>query len=278
MTRILLGLAIVVGLLTAGCSDSEDGEPRALGHIHGLGVNPADGMLYAATHYGVYQVSGERDPKLLGDIVQDFMGFTVVGSDHFLGSGHPGEGYHNQPPSLGLIESTDGGRSWHSLSLNGEADFHALEYRHDRVYGYDSHSGRVMVSSDKRFWDRRAQIQTVDIAVSPRNPDELLATTPDGLLSSGDGALTFSSVDATPPLVFLSWPDQGSLVGVDPTGSVYSSDDSGARWQARRALGERPQAILAAGGGLVFVATDRAIHRSTNNGVTFESYQALDAH
>jgi hypothetical protein len=25
-------------------------------HVHGLGVDPADGMLYAATHYGLFRV------------------------------------------------------------------------------------------------------------------------------------------------------------------------------------------------------------------------------
>ena len=32
---------------------------------------------------------------------------------------------HAQPSSLGLIESTDGGKTWQQLSLAGEADFHA---------------------------------------------------------------------------------------------------------------------------------------------------------
>ena len=40
---------------------------------------------------------------------------------------HPGESQVG-PPSVGLIQSTDGGRSWTGLSLSGEADFHALEY------------------------------------------------------------------------------------------------------------------------------------------------------
>lgn len=30
------------------------------------------------------------------------------------------------PPALGLIESRDGGKTWRSLSLQGEADFHVL--------------------------------------------------------------------------------------------------------------------------------------------------------
>jgi hypothetical protein len=66
------------------------------------------------------------------------MGFTVAAPNQFLGSGHPGESDQNDPPNLGLIESTNGGQTWNSLSLKGAADFHSLEYRHGIVYGPDS--------------------------------------------------------------------------------------------------------------------------------------------
>jgi photosystem II stability/assembly factor-like uncharacterized protein len=64
---------------------------------------------------------------------------------------------------------------------------------------------------------------------------------------------------------------------VDPSATVYSSDDDGATWQMRRALGQRPQALLAVGGKQVFVATDVAIHRSTDNGATFEVFHAFNS-
>ena len=86
-------------------------------HVHGLGINPADGELYAATHNGMLRVPHDAQASRVGDLFQDTMGFTVVGADHFLGSGHPDlrdekmfkEG---RPPLLGLIESTDGGVTW----------------------------------------------------------------------------------------------------------------------------------------------------------------------
>jgi hypothetical protein len=52
------------------------------------------------------------------------MGFTVLGSGRFLGSGHPDLREAREkglPPLLGLIESQDGGRSWVPISLLGEA-------------------------------------------------------------------------------------------------------------------------------------------------------------
>jgi len=47
-------------------------------HVHGLGINPADGTLYAATHTGLFTVrdgAGQR----VADRLQDTTGFTVVG-------------------------------------------------------------------------------------------------------------------------------------------------------------------------------------------------------
>ncbi len=133
-------LVAVVGmtvLLASACSTSvttpSQSDARSLSHIHGLGVDPADGALYAGTHYGVYRLSSERAPERVGDIVQDFMGFTVAGPNHFLGSGHPGESNRDDPPNLGLIESTNSGKSWTSVSMNGQADFHSLDYRHGLV-------------------------------------------------------------------------------------------------------------------------------------------------
>jgi hypothetical protein len=81
------------------------------------------------------------------------MGFTVVGPDHFLGSGHPDvrdkQLYDLQRrPLLGLVESRDADRNWQPLSLLGEADFHALRVAHGLVYGYDATRQRFMVSAD----------------------------------------------------------------------------------------------------------------------------------
>ena len=280
MRSTLTALLGVTVLLVGACSSVETGSSQAnstgLAHIHGLGINPADDALYAGTHYGVYRLASDRDPELVGGVVQDFMGFTVAGANHFLGSGHPGADDRDAPAALGLIESTDGGQSWASLSLRGEVDFHSLDYRHGMVYGVDSGSQTVMVSADKRTWDRRAAISAVDIAVSPRNPNEMLATSADGLMRSLDQGRTFTPVAVQPQLVLLSWPEDGPLTGVDSAGTVYATQGSGTTWRAGQALGERPQAVFAQGGGVVFVATASGIRRSTDNGSTFESCYAFN--
>jgi hypothetical protein len=72
--------------------------------------------------------------------------FTVTGPGQLLASGHPGQGQGGSS-SVGLIESKDAGQTWRTRSLSGEADFHALEYLHDRVYRLSSMTGQFHPAS-----------------------------------------------------------------------------------------------------------------------------------
>jgi hypothetical protein len=110
-----------------------EGAP-ARAHSHGLGINPADGRLFIATHNGLFAAAeGETTPKQVGTSTQDVMGFSVVGPDRFVGSGHPSLD-QDAPPNLGLIESRDGDKSWKTISLLGEADLHVLQAAGGRVW------------------------------------------------------------------------------------------------------------------------------------------------
>lgn len=273
--------AILTGALVAACSsNAPDSAPPAIVpgmvHIHGLGINPSDETLYVATHYGLYTVEPHRAPQRVGDLAQDFMGFTIAGPDEFLASGHPDPADRQHPPHLGLIKSSDAGQSWESLSLHGSADFHALEYRHSRVYGHDSQSGAVMVSLDEQSWQRRAEIPASDLAVSPADADEILATTRHGLLRSTDGAMTFGAVSGAPTLALVSWPERGPLLGADLEGNLYTSPDNGRTWQLQHALDVKPQALLAASDGQVYIATDTAIYTSTDDGASVNVLTAVE--
>lgn len=276
-------LVVMVGAaaLVAGCgaeqeppSDGHDDGHAELAHIHGLGVDPADGVLYAASHMGLFRVTGTAEPEQVAGLTQDFMGFTVVGPGHFLGSGHPGPG-SNQPAALGLIETTDGGETWKPVALSGAADFHAMEAKHDRVYGFDSRTGQLMMTEDKTSWEPRAQLPLADIAVSPEDADEILATTQQGVQRSTDGGKTFAVIDGSPVLYFVDWAAKNRLVGITPDGVVHTSKDGGASWAEGGSVSARPQALLATGESDVYVATESAILKSTDNGATFSEFHRL---
>lgn len=248
-------------------------------HVHGLGVDPADNMLYAATHAGLFSIPEAGKAIRIANRYQDTMGFTIAGPGTFLGSGHP-DAREDNPPRLGLIESRDRGQSWAPLSLRGQADFHALHAAHGAVYGYDASSATFMVSHDRRTWERRARLSMRDFSVSPTSPDVVLATTEQGLARSTDGGRTFAVVPGAPALAVLTWPLAGSLYGVGGDGTVHHSADGGASWTARGKAGGEPEAMTVdAHGGreVMYVAVaERGIVTSADRGTTFSIRYAAE--
>ena len=246
--------AAILGLVLVARAGGGDG-PAASGagagqgpvHIHGLGVNPRDGSLFIATHTGLFRLAKDQArAQRVGQSSQDTMGFTVVGPDRFLGSGHPGD-LEGGPSLLGLIDSRDGGRSWHPVSLSGEADFHLLRAAGPRVYGADSSSGRLLVSADEgRTWsERKPPGDLVDLAVDPREGRRLVASNASGLLASMDEGRSWKPLGRA-PVGLLSWVADGSLFHVDVEGRVQASSDGGRSWRPRGAIGAQPAVFVAA--------------------------------
>lgn len=268
----LVAAAAAVVLALAGCgSDAAAGAATAAGdvsleHVHGLAVDPADGELYAGTHYGIVRVAADGELTRIADRVQDFMGFTVVGPQQYLASGHPGEG-QSGPGNLGLIESTDGGQTWETLSLAGEADFHALDAAQGVIYGYSG--GRLLVSDDKTDWTDRGTMSIADLAVDPTQPQRLLVTTEQGPALSDDGGQSVVPIPGAPLLQLVAWsPDASVVVGVAPDGAVHTSTDGGRTWEEKGRVDGAPEA-LGVNGNDVYVAVDGAIVASADGGATF---------
>jgi len=262
---VLLAVAAVVWAVNRGVEDTP--APVSIDHVHGLGVNPTDGVLYAAAHNGVFRLPADGPASRVGDGQQDTMGFTVTGPNHFLASGHPSH-EEGGPPHLGLIESTDGGVTWKTLSLQGGADFHALRYRHDTVYGYNSTNGALMVSRDGASWESRATIALRDFAVSPSSPETLLATTQTGLVSSTDGGRTWAGAGG-PPVLLLDWEPEGRLWALTAAGEVLRSADAGTTWTSTGRIAGAPTAFAATGDDLYVSVNERGIFHSSDAGTTW---------
>lgn len=243
-------------------------------HVHGLGVNPADGTLFIATHTGMFRSgAGESTSARVGDSYQDTMGFTVVGEDRFLGSGHP-DLRTDLPPLLGLIESTDRGRSWEPISLLGEADFHVLRSAGEVVYGYDSSNDRLMVSTDagRRWEEVERPAPLLDLAADPKDSRHVVASgvsdVSQGLYESPDRGRSWKQMGNQVGL--LAWPVTGKLFLVGGGGDVFLSTDGGNTFERRGAIGGQPAAFLGRGAGELFVALhDGTIKRSADGGATW---------
>jgi photosystem II stability/assembly factor-like uncharacterized protein len=263
----VVAIALALGL---GACSSEDGEAAGgatssgnrsaaaiqteeVVHLHGIGRNPADGAVYLATHAGLVRLTPDGFEVIAGRF-QDTMGFAIAGADEFLGSGHP-DLREDAPSHLGLIRSEDRGMTWSSVSLSGEADFHAIVLAHGRVFAADSLSGRLLVSSDGgASWDERGEVALAALAVDPDDPERLVGADYEGaLFESEDGGESWTRSDG-PTTVALLWHSRLGLLAASGDGIVSSRDDGGS-WQTLSSLdGTGP--VLAADGTGVLAATD----------------------
>ena len=273
--RRWLVLCVIAAAALAGCGDRApeaaklpDAGPV---HVHGLGINPADDALFVATHTGLFRAAdGETKATRVADRFQDTMGFAVVGPNHFLGSGHP-DLRDKLPPFLGLIESRDAGRSWKALSLQGEMDFHVLETRGRRIYGFgsgwESRKTRFLTSSDGgRTWARlRAPAALQSLAISPDDPRRLMAAGERRVYYSDDSGRSWTELD-TPRVGPLAWNADGVFLA-DSEGQVWRSAPEAPSWKVVGSVGGPPAAFEGAPPRELLVALhDGTVKRSTDAG------------
>lgn len=281
MDRAVVSVAVaLVAVVLTGCGSTDPDTaasaastaPAGLmpaSHIHGVGIDPAGGTRLLATHDGLFVVGEDGVSTRIGPAI-DLMGFAVAGPGHFLASGHPGPGV-DLPQPVGLIESTDGGRTWDPLSRQGESDFHALAVSDTGVIAYD---GSLWRSHDGAEWEQVAIPSAPATLAAAPDDMRLLATTQQGLLQSADSGRSWSPVVGAPLLQVVDWSPHGdSVAGVDPTGVLWTSADGGATWQEGPNLGSAPQALDVSGSGAaarILVVTTEALVESQDNGRTFD--------
>jgi hypothetical protein len=250
---------------------------EAFAHVHGLAVDPGTRAVLAATHHGLYRVDGPRSAVRVSRGTPDLMGFTVVGPGHYLASGHPGE-HDGGPGNLGLVESTDGGSTWQTLSLAGAADFHGLRAAHGHVYGHNSATGAFLVSTDRKSWQKRSTAAMGAFVVSPTDPAVIVAVGRGGPQRSVDGGVRWQSVAGSPPLTVVDWEAGQEIVGADTSGAVWQSPDAGQTWQRRGALPAAAQALTSAGGTLYAAVTGEQVLTSADGGATWSEVYRPASH
>jgi hypothetical protein len=264
---VLLGLT----LLLAACGEEDSASSGVdfaveASHVHGLGVNPADGSLFIATHGGLFRAEpGSEAPSRIGKAGYDLMGFTVAGPDRFLASGHPPLDEADSP-HLGLVESSDG-ESWEEVSLGGRADFHVLRYSGGAIYGFNGLDGRLMVSTDEgTSWSsEQVPAPLFDLAVDPQDPTHIVAATEGGLFEAVSGGEKWKQIEGR--LGLLAWPEPTSLFLVDGEGRVSVSEDGGQSWRSRGALPQTPVVLYAVSATELYAAMpEGAVLRSSDGG------------
>ncbi len=268
---VFVAVVVLVAGLLAACGDDEQAKPLFeelapddgeldLIHVHGLGLNPADGLVYVATHGGLYRLKNGT-PELVGERRWDVMGFTVRGANDFIGGGHPSPNEIRDgkyPPLLGFIQTKDAAKSWDILAMRGETDLHALAVGGGMIYAVDATKGQFLASVDGKKWEIRAQLVATSIAVEAKMT--VLATTPKGLARSVDDGRSWTLVADAPALVLVATQPGIGPWGIDGKGTVYRNGPAGG-WDSVGTVQGRPEAFGATKERL-FAATDRGIFES----------------
>lgn len=279
--RTLAAIVVAVGLLAAllivpsvlDSDDSEDAtttEARQQGpgltHVHALAVEPVDGTLLLASHTGLFRL-GDSGLARIGSSRQDLMGFGVAGPGDYVASGHPaGAQAGAAVRHLGLIRSRDGGRTWRTVSLNGQADLHILRARGPVVYGYDVAGNRFLASTNGgRTWQQRRvpSDPIFDLAIDPSRSQRALGVFRDGLYGTTTGGRRWGLLSRQ--LGYLAWPAQRQLFLVDVTGTLFTSED-GVLWQPISTIRATPVAFTARSARELFVATREGTIRTSRDG------------
>lgn len=94
-----------------------------ISHIHSVRAFGDEVIL--GTHEGLFRYVDAETVQSMGPENFDIMGLAVFGK-RLYASGHPGLG-SKLPEPVGLLLSTDSGKSWKMMGLQGEVDFHLLE-------------------------------------------------------------------------------------------------------------------------------------------------------
>ncbi|MBU1307799.1 MAG: exo-alpha-sialidase [Alphaproteobacteria bacterium] len=216
MIRRTVAWVSIIALLPMASALAEEHtvDLSALAHIHGIAFtqSPADGLILA-THHGVYSVDLAGASTLISQ-PDDFMGFTGLGGNRFIASGHPATG-----GNLGVLLSDNGGADWNRLAdgANGPVDFHAMTVSGvDGQTIYGLYGGLQLSRYGGTSWTQIGPgvDGTIDIAATPDKAGSLYAGTRSGLMFSTDFGLTWT----------LQGPEGIPVTAVETTtsGSVYS--------------------------------------------------------
>lgn len=299
--RVLIALTFMAAIAFAtgnGDVTVEAQPPTAspeVHHIHGLTVDRRDpDVLYVATHTGLLRVRATGAPEWVGSHRFDLMGFTAHPreTDLVYASGHPDLATYRRQGvgNLGLLVSRDGGRTWQTVALKGEADFHALAYgpgNGGTLYGWSvaERGGLYRISVASWTGERlpaSGLANVLSLAASPDAGGPLLAGTKAGLMVSRDGGATWSPAPTMPsdvPVTAVSYHASDGRRAyayvARPDRGLMRSRDGGATWESTSFAGDARAPVVAIAVGpddsVVLATTDATVLRSRDAGRTWQS-------
>jgi len=255
---VLSGVAIIffsVNMFETSLEQqNETYDPRSVfwRHVHGLGVDPEDRtILYIATHGDFYQSVGGAPPIKVDEQRADYMAFNAPPKPGYplYASGHPETG-----GNTGLIQSTDGGKTWQHVSnvIEPSVDFHAMAVsKMDPriIVGFDSAARGLFKTTDGgKTWETLQQPEYINaLAISPFDSNVIMAGTDRGIFKSDDGGQSWSQMGSYTKLNVsaLAFDDDAILFASVDTFGLVSSSNFGESWDGLGNLGLTVTSIAA---------------------------------
>ena len=289
--KIFIAAAIILvggGLWLTLQTKSGGGNARALipaqgiTHGHGLAVDPNNREnLYIATHHGLLVLKNEKDLFRVGQMQDDYMGFSAhpTDSDVFYSSGHPSSG-----GNFGFQRSDDGGFTWHKISdgLNGPVDFHAMTVSPvdpNVIYGWFQGDIQSTKNAGADWARHPTAFPVVHLSVDTSDANTVYASAPTGFFKSIDAGATWIKLIEGPTATSAVHPIDQSILSVSQVHGLAKSTDGGATWKSvpEPFTGETPLYIsfYRADPKLVYLITEKnSIYKSTDAGMTWEKLAA----
>lgn len=275
--------ACIAVLLLAGCGDEQDDagstlvDPDRKPLINSLSVTPGGEELLLTTNRGFFRIEDGEASRIAARVraadgsspLGRFLAVSALPDGRLIGSGHPER--KRLAPFLGLIRSTDRGRSWQVVSRYGFTDLHVLRLRHGNLYAFDAVLPAFLIRpAGGGKWSERPTPPdlVLDFVVDPEDPDHLLASTADAIFDSTDQARSWraSSSGSSPR---LAWPAADALYRADQDGLVYRGENGG--WQLIGRIDGEPWKLEAVAAEDLYAAlADGAIVHSEDGGRNWE--------
>lgn len=197
-------LTIVLVLAGAAATAAYAQSAVTLMHVHGLSYSADGKRLMIPSHHGLAVYENGTWSKAPGP-QHDYMGFSATAKGLY-SSGHPAPGSGLVNP-FGLVRSSDGGKTWQKLGLEGETDFHLLatSWSANAIYVWNpAPSSRIkrpglhFTVNDGFAWKpvRASGLEGEPraLAVHPDDPAIVAVATSSGVFASRDSGETFRKV------------------------------------------------------------------------------------
>ncbi|RSL33304.1 glycosyl hydrolase [Salibacterium salarium] len=213
-------------------------------HMHGLAFTENGEKAYTPAHDGL-RVFEDGIWKRVEGPRHDYMGFSMT-ADGFYSSGHPSMQTDYENP-LGIIKSTDEGKSIEVLGLEGEVDFHLMSagYNSGAIYVLNPQPnssmediGLYVTTNEAQDWEK-GDMDGVSgnvraIAAHPEQQGIVAVNTEEGVFLSQDAGNTFEQVlsgNTVSALTFTHDDEMIAAVGTGKNTTLQVIDSSGSTQQ-----------------------------------------------